>query len=86
MNKQLWLIVAFLVVVSGASASCAVQIDPDFAGRISIRQIDNGIFGALKVTPPNWLLAPAPILTACTSICRVLSAVCSEQCTIRRPD
>ena len=45
MYKLFRLIVAFLAVLNVASASRAVQIDPGFAGSITVRQIDNGIFG-----------------------------------------
>jgi hypothetical protein len=46
MNTFFQHIVAFLVVVNGAIASRAVQIDSNFSGRISVRPIDNGIFGS----------------------------------------
>jgi hypothetical protein len=60
MNKQLCLLVGYFVVVIGANASRAAQIDPDFTGRISIRGVDNGIFGAGQSNATQMAFGPGP--------------------------
>jgi hypothetical protein len=50
----------FLAALSGASASRAAQIDPGFVGRISIRDIDNGIFGTGVSNATQLAFGPGP--------------------------
>jgi hypothetical protein len=60
MSKHLCLSAAILVIVSGASVSPAAQIDLDFAGRISVRPIDNGIFTAGQSNVTQLAFGPGP--------------------------
>ena len=61
MNKFFQWFVAVLVVVCGDSASQAVQIDANFAGRISVRDIDNGVIsGASNATQLAFGPGPDP--------------------------
>jgi hypothetical protein len=60
MIRHLGLIVAFVVVMSGTRPTRAVQIDPNFAGKITIRPIDNGIFGANPSNVSQLAFGPGP--------------------------
>ncbi len=60
MNKRIQLVVALLILVGGAHGSSAVQIDPNYAGAISIRQIDNGVFGANASNASQLAFGPGP--------------------------
>jgi hypothetical protein len=60
MNRFHWLIVVLLALAGGVRTSTAAQIDPDFAGRISIRQIDNGIFGTNQSNATQLAFGPGP--------------------------
>ncbi len=61
MNKFFQWFVAVFVVVCGDSASQAVQIDANFAGRISVRDIDNGVIsGASNATQLAFGPGPDP--------------------------
>ena len=63
MNKFFQWFVAVFVVVCGDSASQAVQIDANFAGRIIVRDIDNGVItGASNATQLAFGPGPDPDL------------------------
>jgi hypothetical protein len=63
MNTFFRLIIVFLVAVCGGRSSHAVQIDPDFVGRISVRDIDNGVItGASNATQLAFGPGPDPDL------------------------
>jgi len=60
MNNRIQLVIALLVVFGRAHGVRAVQIDPDFADTIAIRQIDNGIFGANASNATQLTFGPGP--------------------------
>jgi hypothetical protein len=60
MVKLFRLIVALLAVLNAAIASHAVQIDPGFVGSITVRQIDNGIFGTGSSSSTQLAFGPGP--------------------------
>jgi hypothetical protein len=60
MNRLLRLLVAFLIVICESSPTRAVQVDPNFAGKIAIRPIDNGIFGTTPGNITQLAFGPGP--------------------------
>jgi hypothetical protein len=64
MSKFFQGIIAFLLVMICGNASRAVQVDADFEGRISVRDIDNGVItGASNATQMAFGPGPNPDLT-----------------------